>query len=416
MRFGRRCPGLASGPVIVDMTNNARHGMQKRRKKSVAITKHQEVFIVWPQENINQISQQAMITEAFYARFLSYWTSEGDGKDIRNKTTWLHRLPYYSTDGTNDALTLAVQATASSYCAVETQNPALTRHAWDLYGRAMRTHSQFLARSRTAKYDVTIHMISTTVLFSLFEAMQATSAEAYRSHVYGAAKMFEVTSPNQCAQGTLCQIFFHIRTQMALVQLTSGGKAMPIDIRRILCDALEYEELPLFQRLTNHLTTLADVYNDSIGGGKGVIDVVEYRDVKSAIDTLWQEYTSTAEGPLSWTEASTSSTQYRDAFTALTLSYFSAVRILLGVVAPGPHQTFTPGITDDYTDILQAARYLETCRNGCAYMRMAAPLLLVALHGPEDRQRRIATGCFEGWRTGSMRGISELALETIKSR
>jgi hypothetical protein len=32
-RFGVECPGLDDGPVFIDMTKKARHGMQKRRRK-----------------------------------------------------------------------------------------------------------------------------------------------------------------------------------------------------------------------------------------------------------------------------------------------------------------------------------------------------------------------------------------------
>jgi hypothetical protein len=408
---------------MVDMTKKARHGMQKRVKKTSNDNLQYEICL-WPHSiYIDRISQQAIVTEAFYSRFLSYFTSEGDGKDIRNKRSWLHRLPQFSVDGTNDALTLAVQATASSYCALETHNPALTRHAWDLYGHAIRIHGRLLARSRNTVDAVTVHMISTSVLFSFFEAMQATNAEAYRSHVHGAAKMFEVTDPRQCSEGVLCQIFFHIRTQLAFVQLTSNGKDACIDIEKILYDALDYEELPIFQRLSTHFTKLANAYSGKEGTGTAANaqqtnNVEEAMAVKDKIDALWNEYTETAtldNEILTWYDTCTDTSQYRDAFTALTIAYFSATRILLAVTAPRFAASYSD-LTDHCRSILQAALYMQTCSIGCAYMRMAAPLLLVALHAPATRQRRIAVGCFRSWEHGSMRGISELALETIRRR
>ena len=418
-RFGRACPGLADEPLFVDMTKTARHGMQKRKNPSQPPAR--DVF-VYQQDpaTIEWIGQAAILTEAFYARFLSYFTSEGESRDIRHQLTWLHRLPHFSTDGTNNALTLAVQATASSYCATETNNVVLARHAMDLYGRAIHSHARYLARSGVGKQRVTVHMISTSLLFSFFEAMQATSAEAYRLHIYGAAKMFEIASPRECAQGVLCQIFFHLRTQMAFVQLTGDGGKMPVDVSSILYKSLEYDELPMFQRLTSHLTSLADVYHgmEEVGNGRRSVDLVEYMTIRSSVDALWHEYTGAASAKneiLSWWDPESDMTRYRDAFTALTISYFSAARILLAVTVPQLAASILD-FTDHSRTVLQAALYLQTCRIGCAYMRMAAPLLLVAVHAPKAEQRRIAIGCFESWRKGSMRGISALALESIRRR
>jgi hypothetical protein len=204
IRTGQLCPGLpdGDGPFFVDMTGIAKHGMRKRKPKQSAKSM-ESMTPTWLRPDdvtILRISQRAVVTEAFYERFLTHFTSEGEGKDIRNRRTWLHHLPVLSTDGTNEALVSALQAVISAYCAVESADPALTRHSWNLYGEAFRMHSRFVSRSRS-KYEVTVHMVSTSVLFRFFEAMQATNADAYRSHVYGAAKMLEVTVPGQCTQG-----------------------------------------------------------------------------------------------------------------------------------------------------------------------------------------------------------------------
>lgn len=441
IRYGRQCPGLDSGPLIVDMTNTARYGMQKRKKKPILSPESFLEFALQHQSLLNQISQQPSITEAFYARFLSFFTSEGEGNDIRNRATWLHRLPQLSVDGTNDALTLAVQATASAYCAAETANPALIRQAWDLYGRAIQTHSRFLARSQKGLAVVTIHMISTSVLFSFFEAMQATSADAYRSHIYGAAKMFEVTDPTQCHEGVLCQLFFHVRTQMAFVQLTSRGEKAPLDVKRILHGSLEYEILPMSQRVASHFTSLADAYNDG-KSGEVAIEAEECEDIREQAEGLWHEYSGaisrvdespsrthlltqpftdlwldtfdqpTSKGELlSWTDPLTGETCYRDAYTALMISYFCGTHVLLNILAP---HLASNEETDYFNAILEASKFMSTRLIGCAYMRMAAPLLLVATHAPDAAQRLKAVSYFEGWKTGSMRGISALALECTK--
>jgi hypothetical protein len=208
IRTGHECPGLPDGPLFVDMTNTAKYGMQKRKSKVLMEDLGPSAqALVRPDDMLPyHISQRAVVTEVFYARFLAYFASEGEGNDIRNRRNWLHSLPILTTDGTNETLVLALQATASAYCAVESGNLALTQHSWKLYGEALRTHSRFVSRPLT-RHEVTVHMVSTSVLFSFFEAMQATDAYAYRSHIYGAVQMLEVTTPKQCSQGVLCQIF-----------------------------------------------------------------------------------------------------------------------------------------------------------------------------------------------------------------
>lgn len=419
LRFGRKCPGVDNGPLIVDMTEQAHCG-PRRRKKEPSVKWSAPETVVWPhQTHISRISQQGVVTQAFYSRFLLYFTSEGDRKDIRNKSSWLHRLPWLSVDGTNDALTLAVQATASSYCASETHDPALYRHARNLYGQAIRQHGRLLARVKAAAHAVTLHMISTSVLFSIFEAMQATNAQAYCLHIVGAAKMFEVTDPRQCAEGVLCQLFFHLRTQMAFIQLISSEQRTDIDVRKILHDSLDYEELPIFQRLTTQFTLLAAVYKSMTQGIEwdpttgSQLTPGEHKAFRTEIDALWQECNE--RGEATWYDEGTQARVFRDVFTALMVAYFSATRVLLALTAP----TFASPSTD-YVDhfqlILDAARYMQTRQIGCAYMRIAAPLLLVALHAPHVEQRNAAVANFEAWETSTMRGMSELALEAIERR
>ncbi|KAF2029154.1 hypothetical protein EK21DRAFT_68309 [Setomelanomma holmii] len=400
------------------MTNKAQHGMQKREKKLFSGSETMFEVQAWPkQSSINRISDRSVITEAFYARFLTYFTSEGDGKDIRNRASWFHRLPYFAVDGTNEALTLAVESTALSYCAVQTQNPALQRHARDLYGRAMQNHGRFLARSRTGKDAVTIHMISTSVLFSFFEAMQATNVDAYCSHIYGAAKMFEVTDPRQCTEGVLCQIFYHIRTQMAFAQLTSQGKQTPVDVKKILYNALDYEELPVFQRLVTHFTRLADVYSKvNVSNKQGYMEDADAQMISTAVEDLWDEYEAASaldDEQLTWYDDLHGTMEYRDAFTALVCAYFSASRILLAIVAPSITVP-VPDSTNHHQNILNVAHYLETHLIGCAYMRMAAPLLLVTLYAPKMGQRKRAFDYFQHWEDNQgLRGITTLVVDCM---
>jgi hypothetical protein len=246
--------------------------------------------------------------------------------------------------------------------------------------------------------------------------MQATNADAYRSHIYGAARMLEVTGPGQCMQGILCQLFYHLRTQMAFVHLTGNGKETPVQVQKILYRTLEYKRLPMVQRLMSHVSTLADMYvASSVGETQQPPDCATYMIVKTEVESLWHEYTDAAARTnmqLSWQDISTGSVLFRDTFTALIIAYFSSAHILLCITAP----QLTASVldpTDHFETILEASQFLQIYTIGIAYMRMATPLLLVALHSPRSRQRQQATACFERWINKSMTGISALALESI---
>lgn len=80
-----------------------------------------------------------------------------------------------------------------------------------LYGTDLRIHQSLLQRSRD-KNVITVNMVLTSVVFSFYKGMQATTAEGYCVHIYGAAKMLEVTGPRQCVMGVLCQLFYYART------------------------------------------------------------------------------------------------------------------------------------------------------------------------------------------------------------
>ncbi|KAF2183443.1 hypothetical protein K469DRAFT_583069 [Zopfia rhizophila CBS 207.26] len=362
----------------------------------------------------SQVSQAAIINEAFYANFLSYFTSDGEGKDLQNKMTWMHILPQLSSDGTNTALTLALRATAAAYCGVEAANISVVQDAFKTYGQALHNHARLL---QSKPKEVTVHMISTSVMLSLFEAMQSTTTGAYREHIHGAAKMIEVTGPGQCVEGVLCQLFFHIRTQMAFVYLTTQ-KSQAISVKRILSETLSYKRLPMFQRLMSHIAVLAEIYVNKTAPNsqQQLIDLSVYSSVKAEVGALWHNYQSDAVEAgqqLSWKEDGRP--MYRNGFTALSIAYFSAARILLIILAPRLSSTLLD-FNDYYTTILDCATFLQAKRIGCAYMRMATPLYLVSLHSPSAAQRQQAIAIFEDWKKGCMGGISALALETIYKR
>jgi hypothetical protein len=421
IRTGKQCPGPLDGPLFVDMNSSTVSRTKKQKsQQSIQKSRHpKEYSPVFPDQVmygiVAQISQGAVFNEAFYANFLAFFVSDGEGRDLQNRQTWVHSLPTLSTDGTNNALPLALRATASAFCGAATANIAVQQDASKIYGEALQAHAREL---RLRPRDVTVHMVSTSVMLSLFEAMQATTASAYRQHILGAAKMIEVTGPGQCMDGVLCQLFFHIRTQMAFVYLTTQ-KTVRISAKKILVETLMYKRFPIFQRLMSQIATLAEIYVDKEKGNakQQLLDLAVYSHVRSEVDALWLEYKEQAESrgeELSWVDG-TGDIVYRDGFTALCIAYFAAARILFAVLAPRLAATYID-LTDHHASILNCAEYLSTMLIGCAYMRMTTPLYLVALHSPSLKQRREAITVFEQWSKGSMAGISALALDNINQR
>jgi hypothetical protein len=173
----------------------------------------------------------------------------------------------------------------------------------------------------------------------------------------------------------------------------------------------------VFQRLLSHVSYLIEENAaQKSDASQHPIDPETYTEVATNIEELWLEYAGGAasnDTPVFWQDVATGAIQFRDEFTALTVAYFSAARILLCIVMSRcTDSLFT--IPHQHSIILQASQYLQTYTNGFAYMRMATPLLLVALHSPASSQREKATACFERWINKPMSGISVLALERIR--
>lgn len=359
----------------------------------------------------SRISQRATNIDIFYGHFLEYFTSDGESKDIQNKLTWLQRLPQLATDGSYRALVLALEATATAYGAIMSSNTALTQQARNLYGTALHIHHRML-QTFGSRDDYTIHMVSTSVLLSFFEAMHATTADAYRSHINGAAKMIEVTGPGNCMHGILCQLFYHIRTQMVFVQLASGDKEISISAKNILHEILLYKDLPTIQKLMCCIAKLGDLYAKRCKTQEQDLEALEI--LKTQITQLWNEYSRnlvTLTKRNDSNNASAGNPLICNAFSALTIAYFSSAHILLTMF--DFDGDCSANMTHCPQHILEAATYLDTAHNAFAYMRMATPLLIVALHAQRCEHRKKAIDMFELWLRGSMRGISALALDAV---
>lgn len=423
IKFGRNCPGPSNGPIIVDMTTSTITGKKKKKKEGKDVVK-----VAWealPEEIISsisamtiQISHRHALNQNFYGSFLAYFTMTGEARDIQNRQTWLHRLPDFAADGSNGALELAVRATASAYSFAKTRHPPLMQDALKLYGQSLNQHFHILK----TKKKVTMHTVSTSVLLSIFEAMNATTASAYRQHISGAAELVKLAGPEECWMGVLCQLFFHIRVQMAFVYLTTRQEDRnSLCSEEVLRETLTYYKMPVFQRLISHMTRLTALYlqleDNEDGRTPDLMDLEEYIRIKSDVDALWVEYELSAEEQsqsLFWTTPS-GAIEYRDAYTALCVAYFASARALFSILAPRLAASYLD-FTDHYQQMLDIAEYLGGFTIGCAFMRMATPLYLVAMHANTKKQREIAIGIFEEWRVIGLGGMSALALESIYRR
>jgi len=175
----------------------------------------------------------------------------------------------------------------------------------------------------------------------------------------------------------------HLRTQLTFINLTGNSMRIPFQIQGILYGPLRYIELPRFQTLMGYVSDLVDVYvARKTGASQPESGLHAYAILENKIEALWLEYVGDAgdtDKLLFWEDTSTETRHFRDAFTALVVAYFNVARILLSLITPRLPDGF-PTLSDHYTSILLASQYLQTHTAGCAYMRMATPLLLVALH------------------------------------
>lgn len=401
-RTGKSCPGPLDGPLIVDMTANAKAGMKKRRQTDIdhAIAMHDSRG---HHLDINPLVSTAT-TIAFFEKFLSLFTTNGENRDIGNQLTWLDRLPRLTASKSDPALVLALEATATAYGAIMSASGALTRQAHISYGTALRAH-QAVLQKRGSSGDITIHMVSTSVCLSLFEAMQATTADAYRAHIYGAARLLEITGPGECGHGVLCQLFYHVRTQMLFIQLATNSCNVPLSAKKILYDTLLYKDPPMIQKLMCHITALLDLRAGCHGRPESLVEDLAF--LKSGVDQLWLEYS--AHKPDNRTDDMET---FNDAFTALTVAYFSAARIISWVIMLDVANTAAWSRQSQV--ILNVASFVDVTRNAFAFMRMATPLLLVALHAQSREHRESVMSIFELWAKRSMKGISVLALDAVR--
>ena len=538
MRYNRKCPGPESGALIIEMSNTVRTRQSRtpgtrtpsvRAKRSspsdvcvsapashvdapAASDAHSHVALrsdPWAdslQPTSPLLTQQSAVPlpalptspvvlhaaiEAFYARFLGYFTTTGaqGGAYTPYRTTWMHRLPELSTRATttSHALALALRATAAAYAGLEVRDAALVRFACDAYGVALRAHHVALGARRRSSADAgdvgpsggqkkrssaggpspaqppDALMAATTVLLSLFEAMTRTSPNGYRAHIAGAARMLDMAADVDCRAHAeddggddagvvflLRQLSAHVRAQLVFVCLATraerdaeddadaavrGGSLVYVgsDARPPSSVASSGDDnSAVFPRLAALVATLAQMHatrrrKRELGEAHAAPPPARLAELAAALASLWTAcYTERLEPP-QWRRAAhgTDVACFRDGFTALTVSFFHAARILLAVL--GQHHAHHPPANhlqspfpypdaDAFAGVLVCALHLDSLWNGCAVLRVASPLYLVALHAPNAATRAQAARIFQQWEErGCMGGISKIAMDGVRS-
>lgn len=129
------------------------------------------------------------------------------------------------------------------------------------------------------------------------------------------------------------------------------------------------------------------------------------------VDQLRNEFNRQERKGSSRHDTAVRTRSFSNAFTTLTLAYFSSASIILAICCPGKRDL--AGLKHHAQLILDAAIHLDTDQNPIAFMRMATPLLLVALHVECHGYRESAIDKFQSWSRRSMRGISALALDSV---
>lgn len=159
------------------------------------------------------------------------------------------------------------------------------------------------------------------------------------------------------------------------------------------------------------ILVLSDCYADQ--ERLGHLDPLQAREAvdaaEGAIGSLTDEYSARAldKGERLWWDDPIGR-KYRDVFTALTLAYFDAARVMLNIVTPQlPDATAEDSTVEIHcASILNAANFLASRSIGCSYLRMTLPLLLVAVHSPSEVQRQSARCLYQSWNAaGTVRGL-----------
>lgn len=205
-----KCTGPVQGPIIINQTSNvtSRYGKTKPSTKSRAVAL------------LGQPSHKAIISRAFLSEFITSVTSIAD---TPTKPAWLTQLDDIPRDQRDPVLDLALQATATAYCAVQERNFPVIQDACRMYGEALSEHSKSIFRLSEGP---TTAVICTSVVLSLFEAIWPTAYDTYCIHLTAARGMLAVLVPRLSQSDVshtrlLRQVYTHVLYQSVRSQLVT---------------------------------------------------------------------------------------------------------------------------------------------------------------------------------------------------
>lgn len=173
---------------------------------------------------------------------------------------------------------------------------------------------------------------------------------------------------------------------------------------------------PLVDQLVLEIFALQKLLSQSQCFDDDIISCSQH--ISSRIETMWADYeaeTNQHGGQIMLSSCSTS--QYYDAFSALTVAYFSAARILLSKVCSLSARCHTAESleTTNGQVILECHSYLLPKNIGCAHLRMFLPLTIVALYSPSFRESTLAHTTLRDSLRIPFTGLSSMAVERIRT-
>ncbi|KAI5455939.1 hypothetical protein BGZ63DRAFT_397598 [Mariannaea sp. PMI_226] len=375
----RWCSGPIQGPIILDetravMTRHQGTSKPSTRSKTLAMS--------------SQPSPKVFISMALVSHFVYFIATRNQGPSNR---PWLHELGDVSRGEARPTLDLALQAAATAFCGVNSKNYTVLMEACQLYGQAL---SRYISAMSRPSEEPTVSKICTSALLSLFEAIWPTNSVSYFVHLTACWKMLASmgTEPEHIA--ILRQVAVHVQHQ-SLFAVT----AAPRSHRDSILDECNWAGLPWFQ--ADNYQPVVDKLVVELFGLQKVLSrnhsrddaIASYTVISSRINNLWVEYQAEQGqwgAPIEF--SSHSSHQYPDAVTAFTMAYFSAAWILLSCVRLSVVDCpdTDPGREINSQRVLNCFSYLSQKRRGWIYLRMCAPLTIVALQSPSSEQRALA--------------------------
>lgn len=148
--------------------------------------------------------------------------------------------------------------------------------------------------------------------------------------------------------------------------------------------------------------------------------LLRVRGISSMIDEIWSEYLEDAVlRSKALQDSTTGETVYRDATTALNMTYFAAAQMLLSSLTQHLISADSAQVIEDHAQvIINCTKFLHQSRKfiGCASFALFLPLTLVALCSPSPRQKRIASAYLNNQFRGTpFMGLRSIAVRRINS-